>query len=134
VRLESWWKIEDNGVAGFDEGSWLVFLPRRRVMSWEFPEIELTAEQEAEAAKIEAVLTARGREVNRHMARLLASKPNRELFGETEFQIRDAVHRLGATGLETALSERKKRGAKERGSFVRPAGTTPSSSAFATAA
>lgn len=73
----------------------------------EFPEIELTAEQEADAAKIEAVLNARGREANRHMARLLASKSNRELFGETEFQIRDAVHRLGATGIETALSERK---------------------------
>jgi hypothetical protein len=80
----------------------------------EFPEIELTAEQEAEAAKIEAVLNARGRAVNRHMARLLASKPNRELFGETEFQIRDAVHRLGATGIETALAERKKRGTKAR--------------------
>lgn len=83
-------------------------------MSREFPEIELTAEQEADAAKIEAVLNARGQEVNRHMARLLASKSNRELFGETEFQIRDAVHRLGATGLETALAERKKRGIKER--------------------
>jgi hypothetical protein len=83
-------------------------------MRGEFPEIELTAEQEAEAARIEEVLNARGREVNRHMARLLASKPNREFFGETEFQIRSAVHRLGATGVEAALSERKKRGIKGR--------------------
>jgi hypothetical protein len=83
-------------------------------MRREFPEIELTAEQEAEAAKIEEVLNARGRDVNRHIARLLASKPNRALFGETEFQIRSAVHRLGATGIETALAERKKRGIKGR--------------------
>lgn len=102
-------------------------------MRGEFPEIELTAEQEAEAAKIEAVLNARGREVNRHMARLLASKSNRELFGETEFRIRDAVHRLGATGLETALAERKKRGIKGQASSVRRAKTKPSSSAIETA-
>jgi hypothetical protein len=99
-------------------------------MRGEFPEIELTAEQEAEAVKIEDVLNARGREVNRHMARLLASKPNRELFGETEFQIRAAVHRLGATGVETALAERKKRGTKGRASSVPAAAATPSSAAI----
>lgn len=95
-------------------------------MRGEFPEIELTAEQEAEAAKIEDVLNARGREMNRHLARLLASKPNRELFGETEFQIRSAVHRLGATGVETALAERKKRGTKGPAASVLRAGAMPS--------
>lgn len=102
-------------------------------MRGEFPEIELTAEQAAEAAKIEEVLNARGREVNRHIARLLASKPNRELFGETEFQIRSAVHRLGATGVETALAERKKRGIKDRASSAPAAAGTRSSAGIETA-
>lgn len=95
-------------------------------MRGELPEIELTDEQEDEAARIEDVLNARGRAVNRYMARLLASKSNREFFGETEFQIRDAVHRLGAAGIDTALAERKKRGIKVRAWSVRtpPAGRT----------
>lgn len=79
-------------------------------MSEWFADIKLTPEQEQEAARIEDILNAKGRLVNHHMARLLASKDDRELFGETEFQIRDAVHRLGAQGLDAALAERKKRG------------------------
>lgn len=94
-------------------------------MSCEFPEIELTEEQEAEAARIEDVLNGKSRAANRYMARLLASKSNRELFGETEFRIRQAVHRLGADGLDAALLERKKRGTKGRASSARTAATTP---------
>ena len=44
------------------------------------------------------------------IARLLASKSNRELFGATEFRVRDVVHRIGARALEAALEERKKGG------------------------
>lgn len=102
-------------------------------MRGEFPTIELTDQQEEEAARIEDVLNAKGRAVNRFMARLLASKSNRELFGQTEFQIRDAVHRLGAAGIDTALAERKKRGIKVRASSVPHAGPTPSFKATGTA-
>ena len=42
------------------------------------------------------------------VARLLASKSNRELFGATEFRVRDVVHRIGARALEATLEERKK--------------------------
>jgi hypothetical protein len=49
-----------------------------------------------------------------HLARLLASKEDSQLLGRTEFEIRDAVHRLGARALETALNERKKRATKAR--------------------
>lgn len=83
-------------------------------MRGEFPTIELTAEQEEEAARIEDVLNAKGRAMNRYLARLLASKPNGQLFGATEFLVRDAVHRLGADGFDAALHERKKRGIKGR--------------------
>ena len=67
-----------------------------------------SAEQEVEAARIEDILKAGALSEIRSIARLLASKSNRELFGETEFQIRDAVHKLGALGIDAALSERKK--------------------------
>ena len=97
-------------------------------MKERFSEIELTEEQEAEAALIEDVMNAKSRSLNRYMARLLASKSNRELFGATEFQIRDAVHRLGAEGIDAALAERKKRGTEGRVSSAQTARTTPVSS------
>jgi hypothetical protein len=48
----------------------------------------------------------------RGLADLLASKPDRELLGRTEFEVRDRVHAIGAKALETALDERKKGGTK----------------------
>jgi hypothetical protein len=46
----------------------------------------------------------------RGLAELLASKPDRQLLGQTEFEVRDRVHAIGAKALETALDERKKGG------------------------
>lgn len=46
----------------------------------------------------------------RAIAELLASKPDSQLFGATEFQLRDLVHRVGAKALETAAQQRKKGG------------------------
>ena len=48
------------------------------------------------------------------MARLFASKPDAQLLGATEFEIRERVHALGAFAIETALKERKKGGTKDR--------------------
>jgi len=48
----------------------------------------------------------------RHLADLLASKPQRQLLGQTEFEVSDLVHKIGAKALETALEERKKGGTK----------------------
>ena len=48
----------------------------------------------------------------RRLAELLASKPDRQLLGQTEFEVRDRVHKIGAKALETALDERKKGGIK----------------------
>ena len=44
----------------------------------------------------------------RRMAKLLASKPYKQLLGQTEFEVRDLAHDLGAKALQTALDERKK--------------------------
>jgi hypothetical protein len=78
-------------------------------------EIILTTEQEHDAAVLEDLLAAKFRPAVRHLARLLTSKKNSELFGDTEFQIRDALHRLGADSLDAALAERKKRGTSDVG-------------------
>jgi len=45
----------------------------------------------------------------RTIARLLASKDGRQLFGHSEFQVRDVVHRIGAKAMEIAANERQKR-------------------------
>lgn len=51
----------------------------------------------------------------RRMAKLLAGKRDSELFGQTEFELRDRVHALGAKALETVADERqKKRGVTKK--------------------
>ncbi len=46
----------------------------------------------------------------RGIAELLASKPDHQVLGRTEFQVRDLVHDLGAKAIQAALDERKKGG------------------------
>lgn len=48
------------------------------------------------------------------MAKLLSSKKDGELFGETEFEVRDRVHALGAESLAAAANERQKKGGIRR--------------------
>jgi len=59
-----------------------------------FSAIEWTEEPEDEAALFEDILLAKAQSTARDMAKLMASKGNRQLFGETEFLLRDAVQRL----------------------------------------
>lgn len=73
---------------------------------------ELTPEQEQEALVIADILMAAMRVEAVNLGRLLASKGNPELFGQTEFQLRDILLKLGTRGIDAALEERKKRGIK----------------------
>ena len=68
----------------------------------------LTAEQAELAERIYQSLRQAADSDLRNLAELLASKPDRELLGRTEFEVRDTVHKIGAKALETALDERKK--------------------------
>lgn len=77
-------------------------------------EVILTPEQEAEAERIFDCAMAEARVKLKEAARLVARKKNSEMLGETEFELRDAVHRIGARLVDTALQERKKRGIKDR--------------------
>jgi hypothetical protein len=70
--------------------------------------IQLTAEQQAEAQRIKGILMKSVEEEVELMAQLMTSKANRDLLGETEFEVRDIVHRIGAKAVETVVNERKK--------------------------
>jgi hypothetical protein len=74
----------------------------------------LTAEQEAEARRMAALVAKKVEQETLEMCRLMVSKADRDLHGKTEFEIRDRVHALGAHVIETALNERKKGGTKGR--------------------
>jgi pyruvate/2-oxoglutarate dehydrogenase complex dihydrolipoamide dehydrogenase (E3) component len=75
---------------------------------------QLTPEQEAEAQRLAELIAAKTQEDVLKITRMLVSKPDYELLGETEFQVRDLVHQIGARAIETALNERKKGGTKGR--------------------
>jgi hypothetical protein len=77
-------------------------------------DIPLTPDQEALAQRLYEVIQQAFLGEAQHLARLLARKEDAQLLGQTEFEIRDAVHRLGAKTLETALNERKKGGTRAR--------------------
>lgn len=72
----------------------------------------LPPERHEEAERIYQILKARIDTDLRQLAELLASKQDHQIFGATEFEVRDRVHRIGAEAIQTALEERKKRGTK----------------------
>ncbi len=73
----------------------------------------LSSEQLAEAQRIFQALQAASADEQWRIAQLLASKPDHELLGKTEYQVRDLVHRIGAKAIETALEGRKKGGTED---------------------
>jgi len=76
--------------------------------------LELSVDQEAEAQRLADTIAVKTKEELLQITRLLVSKRDHELFGETEFQVRDLVHKIGARAIETAVNERKKGGIKGR--------------------
>lgn len=72
--------------------------------------VALSAEQEALAQRIYVKLQAKMDEELLAMARLMASKPDHELFGRGEFELRDKLNEVGAKVLETSANERAKKG------------------------
>lgn len=72
--------------------------------------IELTPEQEAAAQRMEQVLLEAARGDIRQLARLMTSKADHEIFGQTEYEVRDLVHGIGAKALEITANERSKKG------------------------
>jgi hypothetical protein len=79
-------------------------LPREEIV---MAAIVLTAEQENEAKVLEEKIRfAIDKEVAT-MARLLVSRQDKDLFGKTEFELRDLVLNIGAKAYEERLREKK---------------------------
>jgi hypothetical protein len=70
--------------------------------------LPLTPEQAELSDRIFHTLRQAAETDLRQLADLLASKPDHQLLGQTEFEVRDRVHTIGAKAFETALEERKK--------------------------
>jgi len=90
--------------------------------------MDLTPDQEAGARRIYEVLKNKVDADLMAMARLLAGKDTGELFGRTEFEIRDRVHAIGAAAIESALAGRKKGGTRVPASPAAGATGRPGSS------
>ena len=88
----------------------------------------LTPEQLAEAQRNFEVMKEAIEEDVWRVACLLAGKPDSQLLGRTEFEVRDEVLRMGAKAVQTASNGRKKRGTREAAPSVENAGETPGSS------
>jgi hypothetical protein len=91
--------------------------------------MDLTPAQRAEAQRLYEALRAATDADLRALAELLASKADGEVFGPTEFEVRDRVHRIGAKAVELTLAGRKKGGTSGPAPAARAAAATPSSSA-----
>ncbi len=73
-------------------------------------EVQLDEQQEALAQRIYEKLQDTMQQELLAMARLMASKPDHELFGRGEFELRDKLNEVGAKVLETSVNERAKKG------------------------
>jgi hypothetical protein len=96
-------------------------------MSFQQP---LPPELEAKAQELVAQLRPEAESELLALARLLVSKPDQEIFGATEFEARDIVHRIGAKAFETHLAQ-KKTATQALASTVPTASKAPNSRATA---
>jgi hypothetical protein len=76
--------------------------------------VELNAEQQEEAERIYQQIHAAFDAEARCLARLMAAKPTAEIFGQTEFDVRDRLHDLGTRVFEATADARVKKGRLSR--------------------
>jgi hypothetical protein len=68
---------------------------------------QLSPEQEAEALRLKEKLQAAMQDELLDIARTLVSKQEHEIFGDTEFEVRDLLHRGGAKMFQEHLHQKK---------------------------
>lgn len=73
----------------------------------------LDPQQQEQAERIYQTLLKAAQADLRKVAELLASKPDPQLLGHTEFEVRDRILSLGAKAFQAALDERKKGGTED---------------------
>jgi len=69
--------------------------------------VTLTPEQELEGQELEAKIRLAFEKEAQALARLLVSKADKDLFGATEFEVRERVLRIGANVYEEHLRGKK---------------------------
>ena len=74
--------------------------------------VELDDKQQDEAKRIFTAIRGTFEEEAMRLAKLMASKQTKEIFGKTEFEVRDRIHALGARLLEATAEERVKKGGR----------------------
>jgi hypothetical protein len=78
---------------------------------------DLTPEQQLEADHYTALFVQIAQREAACFGELMATCPDQQLLGKTEFELRDLIlQRVGAAFLAAALEERKKGGTKDRAS------------------
>jgi hypothetical protein len=71
---------------------------------------DLSPDQLAEAESLYQTLRQVTEDEHWQIAQLLASKPDHQLLGATESQVRDLTNKTGAKAIQAALDGRKKGG------------------------
>ena len=89
----------------------------------------MSAEQFEFAQRVLQVTEKARQEEAWKMACLLAGKEDGKMFGQSEFQLRDHIHRIGAITLEAAVNERRKKRATSVVALPARASTTASPAA-----
>jgi hypothetical protein len=91
------------------------------------PALALTPEQQEHARILaQEALKAAQAEIQR-MAELLASKPDDQVLGATEFQIRDLAHKVAARMIQAEIQHREKKVTRAPVPAALTASTRPSS-------
>ena len=67
----------------------------------------LSAEQEAQAQELASALSLAAQAELLEVARTLVAASDSALFGQTEFEVRDAIHRVAAKAYELRLAQKK---------------------------
>jgi hypothetical protein len=107
------WKV--GGKSGLTEG-WMAGLPIFHFLGEGLRMDDIrqrggsTPDREQEVKRIKERLRVAFEEDIEQIARLMTSKSDEELFGRTEFELRDITHQMGAKALEMAANERIKKG------------------------
>src|SRR5262245_50802041 len=99
-----WVEISYNRAFPWVYSDFLVIRSRRAPMSFD----HLAPEQAARAAQIRQVLQDAFTTELDNLTEFLATKPDSQLLGQTEFEVRDRIHQIGAKAIETAINLRKK--------------------------
>jgi hypothetical protein len=88
-----------------------------------------TPEQLADAAALHANMMEAVGDDLAGLSALLATKTDSTMFGDTEFQVRDLVHAIGAKAIQAALDAQKKRAMTAAPDPAPPAANRPNSNA-----